>query len=152
MCIAELHLLFHTWFLCRNIATIPLLGTAGIVFTRDSGGLSHIHHSSVNLALLYLKVWLSRMYLRTFCAIGLSMRSASCNTSSNLNIEMMGWSRIPCEANICTAPCSLSITTMASVTFNDFKRGFYGQDFRLRKKRLLQPSLANEAVAPFTRS
>lgn len=83
------------------------------------------------LAVLYLKVWLSRMKLRTFCAVWLSMRWASRNTSSKLNMEMMGWSLIPREANISTAPCFLSITTMASVTFEDFTRGSKWQSFRL---------------------
>lgn len=75
------------------------------------------------LAALYLKVWLSRMKLRTFCAVWASMRWASRSTSSKLNMEMMGWSLIPREANISTAPCILSITTMASVTFEDFTGG-----------------------------
>lgn len=87
------------------------------------------------LAVLYLKVWFSRMKLRTFCAVWLSMRWASRNTSSKLNMEMMGWSRIPREANISTAPCILSITTMASVTFEDFTRGSKWHSFRFQMKR-----------------
>lgn len=69
----------------------------------------------------YQKVLLSRMNLRTSCVVWLSIRSASRNTSSNLNMEMMEWSLIPREANIFAAPCSLSMTTTASVTFKDFK-------------------------------
>lgn len=71
---------------------------------------------------LYLKVLLSRMNLRTLLAVWSSMRSAASSTLSSLNREMMEWSLIPFEANISTAPCSLSITTTASVILNTHKK------------------------------
>lgn len=44
------------------------------------------------------------------------MRLAASSTSSSWNMEMMGCSLIPREASVWTAPCSLSISTTASVT------------------------------------